>query len=129
MDMNLRVLKAKIKGLEAEGRRIRKKIERSEGTERDRLWRLKRELGYVTRCHLLAYALLRGKPYAAVERKSLFQRQLPLHVREIILQNATLAAELSWSVETVEAELSRPLPETRKPEKRSLFSRLFGGLS
>ena len=115
MEMNLRVLKAKIRGLEAEGKSIRKRIDASSGMERDSLWRLKRELGYVTRCHLLAYALLREKPYARTEKHSTKLYVLPSHVYDIIIQNVQPWDAPSWSFERVYDLLQREQAETPSP--------------
>ena len=63
-------LKAKIKGLAAEGRRTRDFIARSKGNERYANWNVKRSIGVEARYHLIAYGLLRGLPYSIIEPNS-----------------------------------------------------------
>ena len=74
MYTQIKILKDSIKALAAEGLEIHKQIiaMRSvpeSGPERDKLWRKKRDVGAKARAKLLAYAMLRGRPYATVESK------------------------------------------------------------
>lgn len=62
-------LKAEIQIFTANGREIGKRIRQSSGLDRFQLWNEKRWLGKDARIRLLAYACLRGRPYACVERK------------------------------------------------------------
>lgn len=56
-------------GHKVNGRRALKPYLRPEtGPERSILWGKKRSLGWTTRDYLLVYAMLRGKPYKAVEK-------------------------------------------------------------
>lgn len=66
----LLTLKAKIKGLAAEGARTHKILKTKSGPERDRYWHLKRKIGVETRHYLIAYAILRGVPYDQIEPNS-----------------------------------------------------------
>lgn len=64
-------LKAKIKGLAAEGRRTHSEfIANSKGDKRTAYWNLKRSIGVEARYHLIAYGLLRGLPYSLIEPNS-----------------------------------------------------------
>ena len=55
-------LRAVIKGLANESRRIRTKFYLPrKGYKRQKAWEWKKELGSVIRCHLLAYGFMRGK--------------------------------------------------------------------
>lgn len=68
MYIGIQVLRAKIRGMHAAGSSIRLRIKKSSGKKRSRLWDEKRELGYHTRYHLIAYGLLRGISYTRIER-------------------------------------------------------------
>lgn len=63
----LLTLKAKIKGLAAEGSRTRKFINSSTGEKRWSHWQTKRWIGEDARLYLIAYGLLRGVPYDKIE--------------------------------------------------------------
>lgn len=60
-------LKAKIKGLAAEGCHTHQILRTKKGPERDRYWQLKREIGKETRHYLIAYGFLRGKTFREME--------------------------------------------------------------
>lgn len=62
-------IKQEIKSREIASREIRKMIHGSSGRERHQHWMDKRSYGYDTRCLLLLYAMLRGKPRYTLERK------------------------------------------------------------
>ena len=62
-------IQAELRQREAESRAIRKQIHESSGLDRWNFWNDKRELGSNTRYVLLAYAFLRGMPYAVCEIK------------------------------------------------------------
>jgi hypothetical protein len=66
----LLTLKAKIKGLAAEGSRTRCILQTKKGESRDHYWNLKRSIGREARYHLIAYGLLRGKLYSNIEPNS-----------------------------------------------------------
>jgi hypothetical protein len=66
----LLTLKAKIKGLAAEGGRTRGILQTKTGEARDHYWNLKRSIGKEARYHLIAYGLLRGKDYSQIEPNS-----------------------------------------------------------
>lgn len=68
----LQVLKSRIKVLALEGANLSKEIRMTlthEGKKRDALWCQKRALGQETRAMLLAYGLLKGKPFSRMERR------------------------------------------------------------
>lgn len=69
-EIHVQVLRAKIRGLQAEGTTIQRKIARSEGAEKHSLRTRKNALGHHTRYHLLAYAFFRGVPYKRVEQRT-----------------------------------------------------------
>lgn len=123
MDMKLRVLKAKIRGLEAEGRSIRAQINRSSGSRKDQLWLLKRELGYYTRHHLIAYGLLRGVPYESIEPRTATVYMNFVLVHEIITDSVQLWHKKDWTVERVYKLLARQKqPEHEEPEAETVPS-------
>ena len=62
-------IRRELKDRQAASQAIRAKINQTSDQERYDLWDEKREYGAVTRDLLLAYALLRGVPYCAVESK------------------------------------------------------------
>ena len=68
--MNRDDLKVKVLALAAEGRTLRARIGAARGAERDALWNEKRAVGRRARVVLLAYAFVRGVPYARVERRT-----------------------------------------------------------
>lgn len=80
LNVELIVLRAKIKGLVLESQKIRKRInklhtedpdKRAEiGLERSCAWNDKRLIGSYAREALLAYAFMRGVPYKNVEQKT-----------------------------------------------------------
>jgi len=63
-------IKAEVKVRQAESQAIRKQINEAHGLDRWCLWQEKRRYGTDTRYLLLAYAFLRGMPYAACEPKN-----------------------------------------------------------
>ena len=110
MDMMMRVLKSKVRGLEFEGQKIRRKIEKSSGLERFNHWTRKRELGYYTRAHLLAYGFLRGVPYNQMERKSNCVVDLQL-LLQIIHEHVPTYKRREWTIERIESLIWGPAPE------------------
>jgi hypothetical protein len=65
--LKLRTLKAKIKGLANESTQIRFESKSFSGSYKNKSWIVKKQVGFVTRLHLLAYAILRGVPRKVVE--------------------------------------------------------------
>ena len=63
----LKALRAKVRGFQAEGVSIQKKISVAHGPNKASLWDMKRALGGEQRYYLLAYGLLRGLKYAQLE--------------------------------------------------------------
>ena len=70
----LRALRAKVRGFQAEGVSIQKKISAATGLYKASLWDMKRALGGEQRYYLLAYGLLRGLKYQQIESNA---RRLP----------------------------------------------------
>ena len=62
-------LKQEIKSREAASREIRKKIQATSGLDRHEAWLEKRQEGSTTRCYLLLYAMVRGRPRHSIEPK------------------------------------------------------------
>lgn len=73
----LLTLKAKIKGLAAEGKRTREILQAKSGDARYHLWQIKREIGLETRLHLIAYGLLRGKKFSEIEPNTRVASKIP----------------------------------------------------
>jgi hypothetical protein len=73
----LLTLKAKIKGLAAEGKRTREILQTKSGYAKYYLWQIKREIGLETRLHLIAYGLLRGKRFSEIESNVKFPEKWP----------------------------------------------------
>jgi hypothetical protein len=67
MSSGVQLLRAKIRGLQAEGVTIRRRIAGSCGPTRNEFWERKRMLGAEARYHFLAYGLLRGRTYRQIE--------------------------------------------------------------
>lgn len=65
----VRALRAKVRGFQAEGITIHQKIKSSSGKERQQRWIDKRELGKSSRSHLIAYGLLRWRAFNRIEQK------------------------------------------------------------
>jgi len=70
----LRALRAKVRGFQAEGTSIQKRITAASGPTKASLWDMKRALGGEQRYYLLAYGLLRGLKYSQMESNA---RHLP----------------------------------------------------
>lgn len=94
--IGLQTLRAKIRGLQATGSTIHRRISKSEKERRHKLWQLKRELGDHCRYHLIAYAILRGVTYDKVERCSERNRPNPQRVLDIVVAHAPTAWTSGW---------------------------------
>lgn len=70
MDFVLQVLRAKIKGFAEESRYLRRLANKKSGKARYNIQLRKKQLGEITRCHLLVYAFLRNVPHHKVEAKN-----------------------------------------------------------
>ena len=68
---NKYVLTSKIKGLALNSKQLRKQIKNAFAKDKETVWLIlsKIHLGSLARHHLLAYALMRGKPYRQLESK------------------------------------------------------------
>jgi len=82
--IGLQALRAKIRGFHVAGSTISARISKAKGKRRERLWRLKHELGTHARYHLIAYGLLRGKAYDQIERCAPNNRPNPQAVLAIM---------------------------------------------
>lgn len=110
MNVSLLALKAKIKGFEAVAEKTRKKIQSTSGLRRAKAWTTKRELGNYARNHLLAYGLLRGVPYSALEPKCSPANEAVLQIdviRQIIAEHVSKWEFAKWSEEKVKQLLTR----------------------
>lgn len=67
--LNILALKAKICGLQDLSKAIHSSLQSKSGIERMLEREVKRNLSSTIRSHLIAYALMRGKPYSSTERK------------------------------------------------------------
>ena len=124
MDITLRMLKAKIRGFDVEGRSIRTRISKSSGLDKNNLWNLKRQLGYYTRYYLIAYGLLKGTPYHKIERKTVTLCMDIKLIQKIIFENTSSWRHKDWPLERVKEllQVTNPLSElaqeTLKPENK-----------
>lgn len=66
----VRSLRAKVRGFQAEGMSLHRKIKTSSGPKKNEWWVNKRTLGKSSRSHLIAYGLLRWRSYERIEQKS-----------------------------------------------------------
>lgn len=82
----IRSLRAKVRGFQAEGTSIQRKISTTTGLDRAALWEMKRVLGDEQRYYLLAYGLLRGLKYKQIESNA---RRLPdpKRVLDVVLRH------------------------------------------
>ena len=99
-------LKQEIKKCAAEGSRIGAKIRQSKGLDRYQLWNAKRSLGDGTRCILLAYACLQGRPYLTVEKKVRSGNEpSATYIHSALLETVGDAKKLEWTREYIKAWL------------------------
>lgn len=106
MYTGLQVLRAKIRGLQAAGISIHNRIRKAKGPKRNKLWDEKRHLGGYNREHLIAYGLLRGIPYARIEKCSENNRPDPQRVFELVQAHADWKAKREFTLEKVKELLS-----------------------
>lgn len=95
-------LKAKIKGLAAEGRRTRMFISKSQGERKYYYWDQKRSIGMEARYHLIAYGLLLGKDYKEIEPNANPDRLSSWmfdynYLAQIIQQHCDVFDKSSWT--------------------------------
>jgi hypothetical protein len=110
----LRVLRAKIRGLQATGVSIHNRIRKTSGKRRDSLWQEKRRIGTFNREHLIAYGLLRGIPYERIEHCSNVNRPSPARIHELMLAHMPPWEAKKLTVEAVQALLE---PTEKRLEK------------
>lgn len=107
-EIRLQVLKAKIRGFEAEAMSLRKQINRLTGEKRCPVWERKRALGTYTREHLVAYGLLRRIPYQKIEQKVGKENPLDLDaVLEVIHVHVYRFERQKWTKERLSELVSR----------------------
>lgn len=92
--IGLQVLRAKIRGFQVTGETITSRIGKSEKQHKNELWNQKRSLGVHCRYHLVAYGLLRGKPYETIERCAPANQLDPKRLFEV------MQAHASWQQKT-----------------------------
>lgn len=120
MELDMRVLKAKIRGLEAESGWVRRRINKTTGVRRNEFWELKRKLGLRTRAYLIAYGLLRGVPYEKIENKPKYTCALSLLVHDAILETLPTWHHNAWSLTRVQGLLALPKAETPSPTEKDV---------
>ena len=89
MSRKYETLQRIIKERQAASRRLGEAIHRVSGLERHALRLEKRSYGAQTRSILLAYAMLRGKTYASVER-SCVRAASPSAIADVVRQHAVI---------------------------------------
>lgn len=105
-NLDVLALKAKILGLQELSKTIHASLVSKTGVDRERERNIKRVLGEVTRNHLIAYALLRGKSYSTLERKcNKGNEPNPKKIFDIIMQQSYGC--YGWSLDKVKQELSK----------------------
>ena len=108
-------LRAKIKGFEATAKQILKEANKNSGQAKSNLKGLKGSLGYITREHLIAYALIRKIPYSKVENKNLENNQPNAEKILKIIEEHDFYAQLDegtnrwrkWTIDDVKKRLIR----------------------
>lgn len=127
-------LRAKVKGLAEAGCWTRRQIQKNVEERRSEWWRVKRAVGSDARHHLIAYGLLRGRPYGAIERRCGEKNApSPAAVHAIIQEHGDWKERRDWTLEKVQAALDpdqqakvaaeRPEPVREKPERKGLLQR------
>ena len=103
--IGLKVLRAKIRGFNAVGVTIARRIKNASCYKRNVLWLEKRTLGKHAREHLIAYGLLRGIPYERIERCAKENRPNAAYVFEIIKAHTAFQDTTHLTLEKVKAIL------------------------
>lgn len=115
--IGLQTLRAKIRGFHVTGLKISRRISRSKGARRVRLWGLKRLIGDSCRHHLIAYGLLRGLSYDRIERCSERNRPNPELVLRIVLEHNTWTSNrpfVKYDLAHIKGWLTKPAMETEQ---------------
>jgi len=108
MKIELRVLKAKIRGFELEATGISKGISQTVRDEKANLWWQKRLLGTYTRSHLIAYGILRGVPYPKIESKPAKDNQPNVQeILDIVHAHVNRWERPKWTTEKIADLLKR----------------------
>lgn len=105
-DQERLILKAKVKGLAVEGGFCRRQIRKTKRERRDQWWTMKRVVGDTARDHLLAYGLLRGLPYAAIERPRADNAPSAARVLQVVLGLMPPSYRGDWTLDRVRAWLA-----------------------
>lgn len=90
-DLNIQVLRAKIRGLMASSISLNQKLKKTSGKKRMSIREHKKQLGSQMRYHLIAYCLMKQIPYEKIERCSKDNRPNPHLVLEIMRQHGSKA--------------------------------------
>lgn len=109
------VLRAKIKGLAAEGVRLGQRARATTRARRAAHRRTKSQVGAIARYHLLAYGLLRGVPYAAIERPRADHAPDPARLARLVHEHGGWNAAREWPPERVRAWLAPALNDAAQP--------------
>lgn len=83
--IGLQVLRAKIRGFHVTGTTFTSRIKKAHADHKNRLWVQKRHLGVYARYHSLAYGILRGIPYAHIEKCAPNNRPNPQTILDTVL--------------------------------------------
>lgn len=108
MKIHLVILKSKIKGMACEIQRTRTYMHRVARERYPRFYELKKHIGINCRMHSIAYGLIRGVPYSAIERKCREDnRPSPEVITKIIHETVGAWDARSWTLERVQKLLDR----------------------
>jgi hypothetical protein len=110
MYLGLQILRAKIIGFQTVGISYKKRIGKTSGDERHKLWCQKRAIGCYNREHLIAYGLLRGIPYERIEKCAEQNRPNAEKVYLLIEQHGDHKAKKEFTLQKVKSLLSPTSP-------------------
>lgn len=108
MKSEIVLLKSKLCGFEHTARQLNKKANKLKGDKKVHVKLIKRELSLQAREHLIAYALLRFKPYQLIEQKcNENNKPNPQKVLDVIHQHINAWNRREWTLEKVKSLLER----------------------
>lgn len=107
MEMCLQALRAKVRGFQAAGISIHRKIVKSSGLKRNFLWQQKRALGDWNRIHLIAYGLLRDIPYEKIEKCAKVNQPYVQSVFDVMSMHANWQVKRELTVDKVKVLLGQ----------------------
>jgi hypothetical protein len=117
MEMCLQALRAKVRGFQAAGISIHRRIVKSSGLKRNSLWQQKRALGDWNRIHLIAYGLLRGIPYEKIEKCAKVNQPFAQSVFDVMSMHANWQVKRELTLDKVKILLGQE-PNLLPVEKR-----------